>query len=232
MGIQISQNSEPDTKEIINWGILLRQPKKVQEKTLEQMIVNHRKDLLRKNLCSKKIKRNKRQTDDVSVISSGRSCVSTSSNVARALRMRIPKLNPKHDDAFANRPDLTHILYFSPPVPIAAPSTQPDTAGPSATHSTPSAEQHTTILRKDKRTITMSDTSDSDDSSVRRNKRQLKKQKKSSKSSAIVENIQITEVYSAEITISDTNYIGEVSVDPNTSLLREMTALEAEERSD
>ena len=40
--------------------------------------------------------------------------ISTSSDVARALRMRIPKRNPKHDDAFLNRPDLTQILHFSP----------------------------------------------------------------------------------------------------------------------
>ena len=82
----------------------------VQEKNLEQKIVNHRKDLLRKDLGSQKVKRNKRQTDDNSVFSSGRSCISTSSNVARALRMRIRKRNPEHDDAFLNRPDLTQVV--------------------------------------------------------------------------------------------------------------------------
>ena len=109
---------------------------------------------------SKKIKRSKRQTDDVCQILSGRSCISTSNNVARALR--IPKRNPKHDDAFVNRPELTQILHFSPPVPIAAPPTQPDTAVPTATQSTPLNKQLTPILRKEKRTITVSDTSDSD----------------------------------------------------------------------
>ena len=57
-----------------------RRPKKAQ-KILEQKIANHRKDLLKKDMGSKKIKRNKRQTD-VSVISSGRSRISTSSNAA------------------------------------------------------------------------------------------------------------------------------------------------------
>ena len=116
-----------------------RRSKKVQEKTLEQKIVKHKKDLIRKDSGSKKIKRNRKQTDDVSVISSGRSCISTSSNVARALKMRIPKCNPKHDNLFINRPDLTQILHFNPPVPIVAPPTQPDTAIPSAPQLTPSA---------------------------------------------------------------------------------------------
>ena len=84
-----------------------QRPTKIHEKTLEQKNTNHRKYLVCKNLDSKKIKRNKRQSDDATVISSGRSCISTSSNVARALRMRIPKRNPTHDYPFINRQDLT-----------------------------------------------------------------------------------------------------------------------------
>ena len=67
-----------------------RRLKKISEKTLEQKITNHRRDLIRKDLGSKKIKRNKKPADDVSVISSGRSCISTTSNVARSPKMRIP----------------------------------------------------------------------------------------------------------------------------------------------
>ena len=121
-----------------------RSPKKIFEKTLEQKITNHRKDLVRKNLGSKKFKRNKRQSDDVIVISS---VISTSTNVARALRLRIPKRNPKHDDAVINRPDLTQILHFSPPIPLAAPPTQPIAAGLSAPH-VDLSKQLTPILRK------------------------------------------------------------------------------------
>ena len=154
-----------------------RRPKKIYEKTLEQKITNHRKDLVRKNLGSKKIKRNKRQSDEVSVILSGRSCISTSIKVARALRMRFPKRNPEHDDDFINRQDLTQILHFSPPVPLAAPSPQPITAGPSASQ-VASPKQLTPNLRKEKRKITVSDTSDSDTSSLKRRKRLLRKQKK------------------------------------------------------
>ena len=48
---------EPETKEILNWGSVLRgDPKKVPEKALKQKIVNNRKDLLRKDLGSKKDK--------------------------------------------------------------------------------------------------------------------------------------------------------------------------------
>ena len=47
-------------KEMPNEDIISREgPKGGQEKTLEQKIVNQRKDLLRKDLGSKKIKRNK-----------------------------------------------------------------------------------------------------------------------------------------------------------------------------
>ena len=85
--------------------------------------------------------------------------------------MRIPQRNPKHDDAFANRPDLTQILHFSPLVPIAHPPHYLNVAGPSAAR-VASPQMPTPILRKkEKRQLTISDTSDLDTSSV------LKKQK-------------------------------------------------------
>ena len=88
---------------------IVRRPKKIYEKAVEQKIIKHRRDLVKKNLGDKKIKRNKKPADDISVVSSGRSCISTASNVACPLKIRIPKRNPKHDDAFASRPDLTQI---------------------------------------------------------------------------------------------------------------------------
>ena len=84
--------------------------------------------------------------------------------------MIIPNRKPKHDEAFKNGPDLMQVLHFSPAEPIAAPPTQPSVTGLSAPQITP-------ISRKKKRTIQVSDTSDSDMSTVRRNKRQLNKQK-------------------------------------------------------
>ena len=81
--------------------------------------------------------------------------------------MPTPKRNPKHDDAFQNRPDLTQIMHFSPQVPIAAPFTQLDVAGPSALQSKPSAPQITLILGKEKRIIQVTSTSESDIYSVR-----------------------------------------------------------------
>ena len=66
-----------------------RRPKKIYEKTIEQKINKHRRDL--KNTGHKKITRNRKQADDISVVSSGRSCISSASNVARSLKMRIPK---------------------------------------------------------------------------------------------------------------------------------------------
>ena len=159
-----------------------RRPKKIYEKTVEKKIMKHRRALVRKNTGDKKIKRNKKQADDISVVSSGRSCISTASNVASSLKMRIPKRNPKHDDAFANRPDLTQILHFSPFVPIAPPPRNPNVAGPSATR-VASPQMPTPILRKpEKRQLTISNTSDSDTSLVRKNKRTLKRQKKSTTS--------------------------------------------------
>ena len=128
-----------------------RRLRKIQERTLEQKISNHRKELLGKYLGIKKIKRTRKQPDDITIISFGRSCISTSSNVAKALKMRIFKRNPKHDEAFQNRPDLTQILHFRPAEPIAAPPSQPSVAGPSA-------PQLTRILRREKRTIQTSDT--------------------------------------------------------------------------
>ena len=107
--------------------------------------------------------------------------------------MRIPKRNPKHDESFLNRPDLTQILQFSP---IASQPTTSHTAGPSATQMASSKQQTPTpILRKTtKRQLTISDTSDSDTSSVRKSKRTLKK--KTSKSQTIVEKDRNTEGYS------------------------------------
>ena len=87
----------------------------------------------------------------------------------------------------------------------------------------------------------MSDTSDSDTSLLKRSKRLLKKQKKPKTWSSTEESIQHIEFYSAEIPISDTTFIGEVSprklngrwsVDPKPNLPREMTVLEAEARSE
>ena len=88
--------------------------------------------------------------------------------------MRVPKINPKYDEAFQNRSDLTQILNFSPIAPQVVSS---DIAGPSGTQTTSSAQkQPTPILRKtSKRKITVSDTSDSDTSSIRKSKRTLKK---------------------------------------------------------
>ena len=115
-----------------------RRPKKINEKTLEQKIQQHKRE--------KKIKRNRKQTDDVSVVSSGRSCISSASNIARSLKMRVPKRNPKYDEAFQNRPDLTQILNFSPIAPQVASS---DTAGPSGAQIASSVQkQPTPILRK------------------------------------------------------------------------------------
>ena len=189
-----------------------------------------------------KIKCNESPDDDASVVSLGRSRISTSNNVPRAMRMRIPKRHPKHDDAFVNKPDLTQILRFSPPVPLVAPPNNPNTAGPSAPQ-VASPQLPTPILPKtqckDKRQITVSDTFDSDTSSVRRSKRMLKKQKKSTTS--IVENIQCTEGYSADIPVSETTFNGVVSlrnpnerwtIDPNPNLPREMTVLEAEKHTE
>ena len=106
--------------------------------------------------------------------------------------MKIPKRNPKHDEAFKNRPDLTQILQLSPIVPIAPQSTNYDAPGPSATRMA-SSKPTTPILRKSsKRQITISDTSDSDTSSVRKSKRMLKNKT----SQTFVEKVRNTEGYS------------------------------------
>ena len=157
--------------------------------------------------------------------------------------MRIPKRNPKHHDAFANRPELTQILHFSPPMPLAAPPNSLNIAGPSTAQKA-SPKMPTPILRKsqrkEKRKMTISDTSDSDTSSVRKSKRTLKRQKKTSTS--VVEKIQNTEGYLADNPESSTAFIGEVSprnpnerwiTDPNPNP-RETMVLQAEtqEQSD
>ena len=147
--------------------------------------------------------------------------------------MRIPERNPKHNEAFKNRPDLTQILQLSPIVPIAPQSTNYDAPGPSATQLTLS-KSPTPILRKSsKRQITISDTSDSETSSVRKSKRTLKKKT----SQTTVEKVRNTEGYS-EIVHQD---FGEISARSSTewtedpqNLPREMTVLQAEneEKSD
>ena len=148
--------------------------------------------------------------------------------------MRIPKRNPKLDDAFINRLDLTQILNFSPSVPIAPPPPNPNQAGPSAVQMT-TPQIPTLILPKtSKRHLTISDTSESDTSSVRKSKGTLK-QKKSSQS--LVEKIRNTEGHSMEMPDSNNEIIGQVSprdpnerwtADPNPNLPREMTVLQAE----
>ena len=131
--------------------------------------------------------------------------ISTPSNAAwkwERLKMRIPKRNPKHDEKFQNRPELTQILHFSPAEPIVAPPTQPPAAGPSAPQIRP-------ILRKEKLSIQFSVTSDSYTSSVRRCKRQLKKQKRISyqQTQSIIHYIQDTHGYSIELSVFHTTYI-------------------------
>ena len=66
------------------------------------MIQNHMKDLLREDLGSKKIKRSRKQPDDVTIMSSGRLCFSTTSNVARALKMRVLRRNRKQTSFNSN----------------------------------------------------------------------------------------------------------------------------------
>ena len=203
-----------------------RRPKKINEKTLEQKIQKHKRDLIRKNTGDKKIKRNKRQTDDVSVVSSGRSCISTASNLARSLKMRIPKRNPKHDEAFLNGPDLTQILRFSPIAPQLATS---NTAGPSGTQIASSVQpKPTPILRKtSKRQLTISDISDSDNSSIGKSKRTLKK--KTQKSQTIIEKVRSTEGYTDNQDIGVARDSNEWVDEPqNRNVPREMTVLQAE----
>ena len=81
------------------------------------------------------------------------SCISTNSNVARALKKQNPKKTTKYDKAFKGRPDVTRFLHVRPEQPIAAPSTQPAT-------STSSSPILTSILLKCKRAATVSDISD------------------------------------------------------------------------
>ena len=126
--------------------------------------------------------------------------------MARLLKKRIPKRNPMHDGAFLNRPDLTQILNFNLPQPIAAPTSQSSMAG----LSTP---QITSKLRNEKCSNQISDMSDSDTSSDRRVERQLKKQKRNSsqQTQTVIQEIQDTHGYSTELPVSDTTLIGTVS---------------------
>ena len=96
-------------------------------------------------------------------------------NIARSLKMRVPKRNTKYDEAFQNRPDLTQILNFSPIAPQVASS---DTAGPSGAQIASSVQkQPPPILRKtSKRQLTISDTSDSNTSSIRKSKKNFEEE--------------------------------------------------------
>ena len=201
-----------------------RRTEKINEKTIEHKIYKHKRDLIRKNTGDKKIKR--RQSDDVSVVSSGRSCISSASNIARSLKMRNPKRNPKQDEAFLNRPDLTQILRFSPTAPQLTTS---NTAGPYATQMPSSLQPTPTpILRKTtKEQITISDTSDSDTSSVRKSKRTLKK--KTPKSQTIIEKVRNTEGYSDNANQDSGDARNSIEwVEDTQNQPREMTVLQAE----
>ena len=141
--------------------------------------------------------------------------------------MRIPKRNPKHDEAFINRPDLTQIMQFSPISPYAPQSTNSDAIDPSATQMV-SSKPPTPILRKlSKKQLTISDTSDSDTSSVRKSNRTLKKKT----SQTIVEKVRNTEGYSENerqnIGETSTRNSSEWTEDPQ-NFPREMTVLQAE----
>ena len=141
--------------------------------------------------------------------------------------MRIPKRNPKHDEAFINRPDLTQTLQFSPISPYAPQSTNSDAPGPSETQMA-SPKPPTPILRKSsKRQLTISDNSDSDTFSVRKSKRTLKKKT----SQTIVEKVRKTEGYSGnerqDIRETSTRNSSEWTEDPQ-NFPREMTVLQAE----
>ena len=141
--------------------------------------------------------------------------------------MRIPKRNPKHDEAFINRPDLTQILQLSPIASIAPQLTNPDAPGPSATQLASSKPPKPILRESSKRQLTISDTWDSDTSSVRKSKRTLKKKT----SQTIVEKVRNTEGYSENVHQD----IGETSTGSSTewtedpqNLPREMTVLQAE----
>ena len=141
--------------------------------------------------------------------------------------MRIPKKNPKHDEVFLNRPNLTQILQFSPMSPYTQQSTNSYAPGPSATQMASSKSPTTILKTSSKRQLTISDTSGSDTSSVRKSKRMLKNRS----SQTIVEKVRNTEGYSE----NERQDIGETSTrnsldwteDPQ-NLPREMTILQAE----
>ena len=152
---KLGTKSERDT-DLLHYAD--KRPPKISEKTLEQKILNHKKNLLRKDLGKRKIKRCIKQSD---VISSAQSCIFSTSNEAKILKIGIPKRNPKHEAAFQKRRDLTQLLHFSLIQTIAPPN---------ASSSGQSAPQTTPILRKEKHFIQSSDTSDSKTPSVRRNK--------------------------------------------------------------
>ena len=129
--------------------------------------------------------------------------------------MRIPKRNPKHDEAFLNRPDLTQILRYSPIAPQLATS---NTAGPSGAQIASSVQpKPTPILRKtSKRQHT---------SSIRKSKRTVKK--KTQKSQTIIEKVRSTEGYTDNQDIGVARDSNEWVEEPQ-NLPREMTVLQAE----
>ena len=72
----------------------MRHTLKINEKTVLQKITYHKKGLLRKKILA--VRKSNYQKNDIGIIFSGHS----TSNLARALKMRNPRRNPKCDKAF------------------------------------------------------------------------------------------------------------------------------------
>ena len=70
---------------------------------LEQKTTLHKKDLTRKLHCDKKIKKSERIAGEVSTIS-GRLALSTTSNNALSLKIRVPKRNLDQNYVADSRP--------------------------------------------------------------------------------------------------------------------------------
>ena len=111
--------------------------------------------------------------------------------------MRFSRSNPKLE-SFRKRPDLKQMLHYSPIQLIAAPPTHKSSSGPSA-------QQLTSILRKEQRTLQNSDTFDSESSSGRRSKRKMKKQRNETiqLTDTKIQDIQQTHGYWTEIPVRD-----------------------------
>ena len=135
-----------------------RRPLKISENFLEQKILNHKKNCCKGVQAVRRVSFRKNKHMTIAFFSSAISCISTASNVAQALKMRIPKRNSKNDDVFIHRPDLTQVLHFSPDQSIAAHPTK-------LTTSAPSAPQLTQMLPEEKQTLQKNGTSDSESSS-------------------------------------------------------------------